>query len=298
LAYAKFTAAQNIWEIAVPQSGTASIRDAVPVTTGNQIIEEHGLSPDWQWIVYDGTRRGNADLYKMPLAGGDPQMIVDLPDDAFDPDWSPDGTEIAFYGNATGGTGHVWVVPADGGDPTQLTNFPGTFSQSPDWSPDGLQIAFFSQGPDAEGPYETWVLSRDSVGGAWGEPIQLTDFGCSYPVWAPDGRSLVCDAGDGFARISKNGRILSRYELATAGLSVTIRPQFSPDGSRIYFVAVEEDGSGGVWWISPGGGDPVKVVAFDDPSHSVLNALSVAPGRIYLTIAEYESDIWAMDLEW
>jgi Tol biopolymer transport system component len=79
---------------------------------------------------------------------------------------------------------------------------------------------------------------------------------------------------------------------------MTARPQFSPDGSWIYFLAVEEDGSQGVWRISPNGGDAVKVVAFDDPSRIVLSALSVAPARLYLTLAEYESDIWVMDLEW
>ncbi len=298
LAYSKFSAAQNVWSIAIPRSGTISIRDAVPVTTGNQIIENHGLSPDGQWIVYDGTRRGNADLYKMPLEGGDPQLIVNLPDDAFSPDWSPDGTEIAFYGNAIGGTAHVWVVSADGGVPTQLTDFPGTFSQSPRWSPDGLQIAFMSRGPDATGPYEVWLLSRDGVGAPWSEPVQLTDFGCSWPTWAPDGQSLVCDAGVDIARVSGDGTVLSRYEFSGVGLPMTARPQFSPDGSWIYFLAVEEDGSQGVWRISPNGGDAVKVVAFDDPSRIVLSALSVAPARLYLTLAEYESDIWVMDLEW
>ncbi len=272
LAYAKFTAAQNIWSIPIPRSGLASIREAVPVTTGNQIIEDHGLSPDGSWIAYDGTRRGNADIYKISLAGGGPQMIVDLPDDVFSPDWSPDGTEIAFYGNAPGGTGHVWVVSADGGNPTQLTNFPGTFSQVPKWSPDGLQIAFMSQGREAMGAYDTWTLSRDSVGGAWGEPVQLTDFGCAWPAWAPDGASLVCDAGGPFARVSLGGEVLSRYDFSTAWLQRPVVPQFSPDGSRIYFRASDQNGTQGIWWIPAEGGDAAQVVAFDDPSLTVLRA--------------------------
>jgi serine/threonine-protein kinase len=299
LAYAKFTAAQNIWSIPIPRSGSVSIRDAVPVTEGNQIIEDHGLSPDGTWIVYDGTRRGNADIYKLSLAGGDPQQIVDLPDDVFSPDWSPDGTEIALHGNAPGGTSHVWVVSADGGTPTQLTNFPGTFSQSPRWSPDGLRIAFMSQGPEAMGAYETWTISRDSVGGTWGEPAQLTDFACRFPDWAPDGASLVCDgAGEVFARVSSDGGVRSRHDLSAAGLRNCRVPRFSPDASRIYFLATGQDGSQGVWWIPANGGDATKVVAFDDPSLTVLRALSVGTENLYLTIAQFESDIWVMDLEW
>jgi serine/threonine-protein kinase len=299
LAYSKFTAAQNIWSVPIPRSGAVSIREAVPVTTGSQIIEDHGLSPDGEWIVYDGTRRGNADLYRLPLAGGDPRLIVDLPDDVFYPDWSPDGTEIAFGGNAVGGTGHVWVVSAEGGVPAQLTDFQGTFSQTPDWSPDGLRIAFMTQGPDATGAFETWLLARDRIGGTWSEPVQLTDFGCSWPAWAPDGGSLVCDAGaDAFARVSGDGTVLLRYNFSTAGLVAQMVPEFSRDGSRIYFLAAGEDGSQGVWWVPAEGGDPSQAVAFDDPTLTLLPALSVGRETFYLTIAEWESDIWAMDLEW
>jgi Tol biopolymer transport system component len=299
LAYSKFSAAQNIWSVPIPRSGSVSIHDAAPVTTGNQIIENHGLSPDGEWIVYDGTRRGNADIYKLPLAGGDPQMVVDVPDDAFAPNWSPDGTEIAFYGNARGGTAHVWVVSADGGHPKQLTNFLGTFSQIPAWSPDGLRIAFMSQGPDATGNYEIWQLSRDSLGGMWSAPVQLTDFGCGWPDWAPDGASLVCDAaGNSFARVSTDGDVRSRYGFSDPVLIRTVRPQFSHDGSRVYFIASDVDGVRGVWWIPADGGEATTVVVFDDPSLTVLDMMTVGAEHLYLTIAEYESDIWVMDVEW
>ena len=51
------------------------------------------------------------------------------------------------------------------------------------------------------------------------------------------------------------------------------------------------------------GGDARKVVAFDDPSISVANIflrppLTVGAEDLYLTISDYDSDIWVMDLEW
>ncbi len=51
------------------------------------------------------------------------------------------------------------------------------------------------------------------------------------------------------------------------------------------------------------GGEPTKLVAFDDPSLTVLNSsavhsLTVGPDRFYVTISEYESDIYVMDLEY
>jgi len=90
LAYAKFTAAQNIWSIPIPRSGSVSISNAVPVTTGNQVIENHSLSPDGEWIVFDSDIRGQFDIYKQPLAGGRQQLVADITGDEYDPDWSPE----------------------------------------------------------------------------------------------------------------------------------------------------------------------------------------------------------------
>ena len=98
--------------------------------------------------------------------------------------------------------------------------------------------------------------------------------------------------------MSRDGDVLSRLAM-TAGLMNPNRPRFSPDGSRIYFFSVLEDGSEGVWWIPANGGDATKVVALDDPSLSLgIYCLTVGPEDLYLTLPEYESDIWVMVLEW
>jgi len=300
LAFAKFTARQNIWSIPIPRSGSVSIRDAVPVTEGNQVIESHALSPDGKWIAFESDIGGGFDIYKMPLEGGPPQLVADITGNAYTPDWSPDGTEIAFYGSSAGtGSLDVFVVSADGGAPEQVTDFPGR-EAAPDWSPDGLAIAYLSDGPQGARPFKVWMVSRDSVGMPWSDPVQLTEFRCSDPDWAPDGASLVCDTEeDELARVSRVGETLSLYDPWTGGQQLLGTFRFSPDGSRIYFVGVHEDGSRGVWWIPATGGDATQVVAFDDPSLAVLvDFLTVGPENLYLTITEYESDIWVMDLEW
>ncbi len=298
LAYSKFTVKQNIWSIPIPRSGSVSISNAVPVTEGNQVIEAHALSPDGEWIAFNSDIRGGFDIFKMPLAGGPPQLVADLTGPAFAPDWSPDGTEIAFPSRTTGSGSEVFVVSANGGTPEQLTDFPGT-ENSPDWSPDGLAIAYQSQGPQGVGAMNIWIVSRDSVGMPWSDPVQLTDFRCNRADWAPDGSRLLCDAGNEMVQVSREGEILSRYDPSTVGLRRSGNFQFSPDGSRIYFSAIQEGGSEGVWWIPATGGDATQVVAFDNPSLTVLPYnITVGPENLYLTVAEYESDIWVMDLEW
>ena len=303
LAYSKFSAVQNIWSIAIPENGVASIEDAVPVTTDNQIIEEHSLGPEGEWIAFDSDMRGNFDIFKRPLTGGQPQLVADLEVNAFGPDWSPDGSEIAFSSGTTvgvGGKGEVYVVSEDGGSPQQLTFFPG-FDNDPDWSPDGLSIAFQSQGSDGTGPMETWIVWRDGVGLSWSDPVQATDFWCSVPGWAPDGTSLLCDAivddVNVIARVSRSGEVLQRYDPQEFGLGFT-RPTFSADGSRVYFFGYEGGARRGVWWIPTSGGEPTKIVALEDPSIIVQRTLTVGPEHFYFVFGEYESDIWVMDLEW
>ena len=82
-------------------------------------------------------------------------MVANITGDAYAPDWSPDGAEIAFYSlrlEETGSGVDVFVVSADGGAPEQLTDFPGD-DDRPDWSPDGLTIAYMSLERQGVGPW-------------------------------------------------------------------------------------------------------------------------------------------------
>jgi len=55
----------------------------------------------------------------------------------------------------------------------------------------------------------------------------------------------------------------------------------------------------GIWAISLYGGAPRLIVAFDDPALvNFAGIMSVGPDRLYLTISEYESDIWVAKLRW
>ena len=298
LAYAKLTLRQNIWAYPLGRSTAISIKAGRPVTSGSQVTETSDVSPDGRWLAFDSNRRGNMDLYKVPLGGGDVVPLTTLPGDEWTPRWSPDGREIAFYAGDPGSPGmsQIMVVPAAGGAPTALTNSRGENSW-PAWSLSGLAITFRS---NRTGEYRFWFLSRDSVGGPWHEAVQLTDFDCWLPAWAPDTSGVLCGTEKELVTISRQGRALSRRVIGrTGGLVRYWAPRsFSRDGRTIYVGGDHQDGRSGFWAVPAAGGPARLVVALDDPALDTPAQFSVGPDHLYITVSQYESDIWVANLRW
>ena len=106
------------------------------------------------------------------------------------PNWSPDGTRIAFIrrmDKKKGQTsGELFIMNADGKHLQRLTH--NDFSDSYlSWSPDGKRIAFTS---GRSGKYEVHVVDMETL-----DVTQLTSGegaqGAAVPDWSPDGTQIV-----------------------------------------------------------------------------------------------------------
>jgi dipeptidyl aminopeptidase/acylaminoacyl peptidase len=102
------------------------------------------------------------------------------------PTWSPDGKSIAFITNMSG-RNNLWLVPAEGGWPVQLT-VSDQRQASPAWSPDGKWIAYQSD-YDGDEQWDIFLVSPKT-----GKVVNLTstrEIAERDPTWSPDGRYLA-----------------------------------------------------------------------------------------------------------
>ena len=69
-------------------------------------------SPDGQWLAVAAIRDGEPQLFKIPVGGGTPLLLVK--EYSTDPIWSPSGEFLAYSGADVGTTFSVKAVNADG----------------------------------------------------------------------------------------------------------------------------------------------------------------------------------------
>ena len=164
-----------------------------------QMIENHGL--DFKsagagpgGIVYEqfgsiglyDLESGKAHQVPIRLAGDFPEVrphFADVSKSLRNPDLSPSGARAVFEAR-----GEIITVPAEKGDPRNLTNTPAANEREPVWSPDGKTIAYFS---DESGEYQLCLRQQDGMG----EMKRITPSPqpafYTSPAWSPDSRKIA-----------------------------------------------------------------------------------------------------------
>src|SRR6266851_5500645 len=97
-----------------------------------------------QWdLIPGGNLSGHSNVYTINPDGTSRRQLthVGKAQAAGAPDWSPDGTKIAYESNQTGDY-RIWVMNSDGSGQRRLADDPGFADLAPAWSPDGARIVF------------------------------------------------------------------------------------------------------------------------------------------------------------
>lgn len=217
--------------------------EPIPLTHGPGNDTEAAWSPDGAKIAFQSDRKGTMGLYVLDLAADRVDPLREGPGQASFPAWSPDGKSVAYcYAHFTrtaleglDNGYNVFLVPAGGGKPRQLTRGP-YHDSCPAFSADGKTIWFSSDRGATKGSNAT-SLYRVSVEG--GEPALVlrqegNDQAIVQPTFSAAGRWVAFGRINGFRdnwrlRLARADRIDAGYPLGDSQSSF-YGPRFSPAG--------------------------------------------------------------------
>jgi Tol biopolymer transport system component len=175
---------------------TATTSDVQIVPSAPVVYDGLAFSPDGDFVYYNTYPRpgsGLATLYRVPVLGGAPTMVLSDVDSAIT--FAPGGRSFVFTRGAPAkGTSALVIASADGSGARELTALPSPARfqlEAPAWSPDGktlLAIATKSAVLAAIFAVDAQSGRASQVPGDWGilRGVQ----------WLPDGRSFLADAAD------------------------------------------------------------------------------------------------------
>ena len=260
------------------------------------------VSPDGQTIVFDMV----GDLYSMPITGGEATRLTSGMSYDMQPRFSPDGERIVFVSDRSGDN-NVWLMPAGGGEPTQLSKGVGSYFLSPEWMPDGKYVIVSRSHTSVE---KLWLYHVDGgtglemVGGGGGARM----LGAAVDA---EGRSIWYAQRNGTWQYNA---IFPQYQIwmydrktgtrtpMTNRYGSAFRPALSPDGSLLAYgsredadtgIRLRELGSGEERWLAyPVQRDDMESTA----SMDVLPGYSFTPESDALVMS-YGGRIWRVPVD-
>jgi Tol biopolymer transport system component len=210
------------------------------------------------WYAPDGHSSSGSIWVKEPGDGPHPTISCDsISCGIWDPEWSPDGTRIAFVKAMA-----IYVVAADGSGLRRIAECRGCtdIDSGPTWAPDGFRLAFAA----SDANYQSVIYTMDADGS---NPRQIHECGSALCTagararsldWSPTGNELVFVSERNVWIISADGRELHRLSSCPATRTPNAcepgNVSWSPDGNTIAY-----DGNGRLVLVGADGRNETEI---------------------------------------
>jgi Tol biopolymer transport system component/DNA-binding winged helix-turn-helix (wHTH) protein len=275
------------------------------------------LSRDGKRLAFSGIRAGKLTVWEKSLMDGHEAPIVADNYIRDYPQWSPDGTRLAYRRfNTSTSQNQIMVWSAQSHTEEPVSKSSSAYMIPYDWSLDAERLLFSLQSSETDRT-EVWLLPVGAVNASKEQLAKRIIFDPELDIWqphfSPDGHWIVFEA----VRNSTKKLESALYAVPTsggpwtrisAGKNWDDKPCWAPDGKTIYFLS---NGGGlfSVWGIrfDPGKGKPVgepfRVTSFENTSLMIPNSsgyvgyvgLSVTQDKLVVTVEELSGGIWVLD---
>jgi len=189
----------------------------IQLTKGDKNSSNPAWSPDGKWISFTSSRDGKANLYLLPVSGGESEKITDVKTGVGNYEWSRDGSMIAFTMLDAAADKEekdkkakndwyfmdeeikqnrlfvLWLNKKDtAGKPVQKKITTGNYNVNAfDWNADGKSIAYsHGKSPEVNDNVYSDISTVDIETGAI-KSIASTAAGETNPLFSPDGKLLA-----------------------------------------------------------------------------------------------------------
>jgi Tol biopolymer transport system component len=225
--------------------------------TGVGAVPAHATTPGTNGrIAFQMDFGLGAQIYTIKPNGLGIRQLTKVRGTAETPDWSPDGTRIAFQ--AEDGPEGLWIVNADGSHLHQVA----ASGAQPAFTPDGMHLVYYCD--DCTGGQGIFLVKAD---GSDAPGMRLTTSPSGYdgdvnPEVSPDGKTVT------FVRGKVEGELQALFSVDIDGtdvdklvpyrFNVFVKHDWAPDGEHIVFTS-PITGQANVYTIAPDGSALVQL---------------------------------------